>query len=55
MVSLFAFLNDAVYYSPLFAIGASFVLGYLKSDSKPLPLIVGFIDEQGRISAKRAL
>lgn len=59
MESLFAFLNDAVYHSPLFAIGASFVWGILSLVLSPchlssIPLIVGFIDEQGRISTKRA-
>lgn len=59
MESLFVFLNDAVYNSPLFAIGASFIWGILSLVLSPchlssIPLIVGFIDEQGRISTKRA-
>lgn len=59
MERLFVFLNEAVYSSPLFAIGASFIWGVLSLVLSPchlssIPLIVGFIDEQGRISTKRA-
>lgn len=59
MEQLFVFLNDAVYNSPLFALGASFIWGILSLVLSPchlssIPLIVGFIDEQGRISTKRA-
>jgi cytochrome c-type biogenesis protein len=56
---LFIFLNDAVSGTPAFAIGASFLWGVLSLVLSPchlssIPLIVGFIDEQGRISTKRA-
>jgi len=56
---LFVFLNDAVYASPVLALSASFVWGILSLVLSPchlssIPLIVGFIDEQGRISTKRA-
>lgn len=56
---LFMLLNDAVQGSPLLAIGGSFLWGILSIILSPchlssIPLIVGFIDEQGRISTKRA-
>jgi cytochrome c-type biogenesis protein len=56
---LFVLLNDAVQGSPLLAIGGSFLWGILSIILSPchlssIPLIVGFIDEQGRISTKRA-
>jgi len=56
---LFITLNDAVSGTPAFAIGASFLWGVLSLVLSPchlssIPLIVGFIDEQGRISTKRA-
>ena len=56
---LFMLLNDAVQGSPLLAIGGSFLWGILSIVLSPchlssIPLIVGFIDEQGRISTKRA-
>jgi cytochrome c-type biogenesis protein len=56
---LFILLNAAVEGSPAFAIGASFLWGVLSMVLSPchlssIPLIVGFIDEQGRISTKRA-
>ncbi|MCX5805414.1 MAG: cytochrome C biogenesis protein [Proteobacteria bacterium] len=56
---LFIFLTDAVSGTPAFAIGASFLWGVLSLVLSPchlssIPLIVGFIDEQGRISTKRA-
>jgi cytochrome c-type biogenesis protein len=56
---IFIILNDAVYGSPVFALSASFVWGILSLVLSPchlssIPLIVGFIDEQGRISTKRA-
>jgi len=59
MESLFTALTNAVSGAPLIAIGASFVWGILSIILSPchlasIPLIVGFIDEQGRISTKRA-
>jgi cytochrome c-type biogenesis protein len=56
---LFILLNTAVEGSPVFAIGAAFLWGVLSMVLSPchlssIPLIVGFIDEQGRISTKRA-
>lgn len=55
----FIFLTDAVSGTPGIAIGASFIWGVLSLILSPchlssIPLIVGFIDEQGRISTKRA-
>jgi cytochrome c-type biogenesis protein len=59
MQQLFTNLTDAVESTPVIAIGASFVWGVLSILLSPchlasIPLIVGFIDEQGRISTKRA-
>lgn len=56
---IFIVLNDAVQGSPVLAIGGSFLWGILSIVLSPchlssIPLIVGFIDEQGRISTKRA-
>jgi cytochrome c-type biogenesis protein len=56
---LFAQLTRAMNGAPLIALGAAFVWGILSILLSPchlasIPLIVGFIDEQGRISAKRA-
>jgi cytochrome c-type biogenesis protein len=56
---LFAVLNSAVGGSAAIAISASFAWGVLSILLSPchlssIPLIVGFIDEQGRISTKRA-
>ncbi len=56
---LFTNLTHAVESTPLIAIGASFIWGILSILLSPchlasIPLIVGFIDEQGRISTKRA-
>jgi cytochrome c-type biogenesis protein len=56
---LFITLTDAVSGTPAFAIGASFLWGVLSMVLSPchlssIPLIVGFIDEQGQISTKRA-
>jgi cytochrome c-type biogenesis protein len=56
---LFAVLNSAVGGSPAIALSASFAWGVLSILLSPchlssIPLIVGFIDEQGRISTKRA-
>jgi cytochrome c-type biogenesis protein len=56
---LFTNLTRAVEGTPAAAIGASFVWGALSVLLSPchlssIPLIVGFIDEQGRISTRRA-
>ena len=60
MEQLFTTLARAVEGAPLIAIGAAFIWGILSILLSPchlasIPLIVGFIDEQGRISTKRAL
>jgi len=59
MERLFTFLTHAVEGAPLVALGASFAWGVLSILLSPchlasIPLIVGFIDEQGRISTRRA-
>jgi len=56
---LFSSLSHAVESTPMIAIGAAFLWGVLSIILSPchlasIPLIVGFIDEQGRISTKRA-
>ena len=56
---LFSVLSSAVGGSPAIALSASFAWGVLSILLSPchlssIPLIVGFIDEQGRISTKRA-
>jgi len=56
---LFTTLTRAVESTPLIAITAAFIWGVLSIVLSPchlasIPLIVGFIDEQGRISTKRA-
>jgi cytochrome c-type biogenesis protein len=56
---LFTTLTRAVEGTPLIAITAAFIWGILSVILSPchlasIPLIVGFIDEQGRISTKRA-
>lgn len=60
MNELFSTLSQAVEGAPLAAIAASFLWGVLSILLSPchlasIPLIVGFIDEQGRISTRRAL
>jgi len=57
--SLFTWLSGAIEGSPLIAVTAAFIWGILSIILSPchlasIPLIVGFIDEQGRISTKRA-
>jgi len=57
--AVFACLAQAVEGAPLFAVLASIAWGILSILLSPchlasIPLIVGFIDEQGRISTKRA-
>ena len=59
MQKLFTQLTRAVESTWFIAMAASFVWGVLSILLSPchlasIPLIVGFIDEQGRISAKRA-
>lgn len=59
MQALFATLSQAIEGNALVAIAASFAWGILSIVLSPchlasIPLIVGFIDEQGRISARRA-
>lgn len=59
MTELFTTLTKAVEGTPAIAILASFVWGVLSILLSPchlasIPLIVGFIDEQGRISTRRA-
>jgi cytochrome c-type biogenesis protein len=56
---LFIVLGRAVEGAPPLAVAASFVWGVLSIVLSPchlasIPLIVGFVDEQGRISTKRA-
>jgi len=59
MGELFVTLTRAVEGTPAVALGASFLWGVLSILLSPchlasIPLIVGFIDEQGRISTRRA-
>lgn len=59
METLFIKLSQAVAGAPLVALGASLLWGILSIVLSPchlasIPLIVGFIDGQGRISTKRA-
>ena len=59
MEKLFTTLTHAVEGAPAIALSAAFVWGILSILLSPchlasIPLIVGFIDEQGRISTKRA-
>ena len=59
MERLFTSLTKAVEATPIIAISASFVWGILSILLSPchlssIPLIVGFIDRQGRISTRRA-
>jgi cytochrome c-type biogenesis protein len=60
MEELFNTLTKAVEGTPMIAVGAAFVWGILSILLSPchlasIPLIVGFIDQQGRMSARRAL
>ncbi|MCX5656539.1 MAG: cytochrome C biogenesis protein [Planctomycetota bacterium] len=59
MEQLFIWLTHAVEGTPAIALGAAFAWGILSILLSPchlasIPLIVGFIDEQGRISTRRA-
>ena len=56
---LFTWLTNAVQGSPAIAISAAFLWGILSILLSPchlssIPLIIGFIDKQGRVSVKRA-
>ena len=57
--TLFEWLSNSLQSGPIIALTASFVWGVLSILLSPchlasIPLIVGFIDKQGRISTKRA-
>ncbi len=59
IVKVFTWLSNALYSAPYIALFASFVWGILSIVLSPchlasIPLIVGFIDAQGRVSMKRA-
>ena len=59
MYSLFSFLTHAIEGTPLIAVFASVLWGILSILLSPchlasIPLIVGFINGQGKISTKRA-
>lgn len=59
LTDLFGWLSNALNGNPLIAICASFVWGILSILLSPchlssIPLIIGFIDKQGRISIRRA-
>src|SRR4030042_2685457 len=59
MLSVFTWLSNALYSAPYIALTASFVWGVLSIVLSPchlasIPLIVGFIDQQGKMSTKRA-
>ncbi len=60
MQELFTALTRAIQGTPIIAVATAFVWGILSILLSPchlasIPLIVGFIDEQGRISTRRAL
>jgi cytochrome c-type biogenesis protein len=57
--SLFSWLTNSLYSVPIVALSASFLWGILSVLLSPchlasIPLIIGFIDDQGKISTKRA-
>lgn len=59
MEELFTSLTDAIEGAPLIAIGAAFLWGVLSILLSPchlssIPLIIGFISEQGRVTTRRA-
>lgn len=59
IIEIFTWLSRAIESNPLIAVGASFLWGILSIILSPchlasIPLIVGYIDEQGRMSVKRA-
>jgi cytochrome c-type biogenesis protein len=59
LIELITWLAKAIEGSPVIAVGASFIWGILSVILSPchlasIPLIIGYIDEQGQISVKRA-
>ena len=57
--NIFDFLSKSLYSTPIVAVAGSFIWGILSILLSPchlasIPLIVGFIDDQGKISTKRA-
>ena len=57
--AMFEWLSNSLQSGPIIALTASFIWGVLSILLSPchlasIPLIIGFIDEQGRISTKRA-
>ena len=59
IVNVFTWLSNALYSTPHIALAASFLWGVLSIILSPchlasIPLIVGFIDAQGRVSTKRS-
>lgn len=59
LVELFTWLSNILYSTPALALPGSFIWGILSILLSPchlasIPLIVGFIDDQGRMSAGRA-
>jgi len=59
IIEIFTWLTKAIEGNPFIAIGASFIWGILSIILSPchlasIPLIVGYVDEQGQISIKRA-
>jgi len=59
LTELFTWLTNAVQGSPVIAISAAFFWGILSILLSPchlssIPLIIGFIDKQGRVSVRRA-
>jgi cytochrome c-type biogenesis protein len=59
LIGIITWLTKAIEGNPLIAMGASFIWGILSIILSPchlasIPLIIGYIDEQGRISVKKA-
>lgn len=59
IIEILTWLTKAIEGNPFIAVGASFIWGILSIILSPchlasIPLIVGYIDEQGQISVKRA-
>ncbi|MDH4210238.1 MAG: cytochrome c biogenesis protein CcdA [candidate division WOR-3 bacterium] len=59
IIELLTWLTKAIEGNPVIAVSASFIWGILSIVLSPchlasIPLIVGYVDEQGRISVKRA-
>jgi cytochrome c-type biogenesis protein len=58
-VSLFEWLTNSLYSTPVIALCAALIWGVLSIILSPchlasIPLIIGFVDDQGKISTKRA-